>query len=84
MFFNRDYEPYAIERDSKITNYLNQNGIITKTYKDQVIFEQNDFLKKDGTLTKCIPYSKFWLANLKNELQNFSSENYLHNLVKRK
>ena len=84
MFFNRDYEPYAIERDSKITNYLNQNGIVTKTYKDQVIFEQNDLLKKDGTPYKVYtPYSKFWLANLKTEfLQNFPSENYLHNLVK--
>ena len=84
MFFNRDYEPYAIVRDSKITNYLNQNGIVTKTYKDQVIFEQNDLLKKDGTPYKVYtPYSKFWLANLKTEfLQNFPSENYLHNLVK--
>ena len=84
LFFNRDYEPYAIERDSKITNYLNQNGIVTKTYKDHVIFEQNDLLKKDGTPYKVYtPYSKFWLANLKTEfLQNFPSENYLHNLVK--
>ncbi|MDE0599204.1 MAG: deoxyribodipyrimidine photo-lyase, partial [Dokdonia donghaensis] len=36
---NRDYEPYALERDKKIASLLEENDISFTTFKDQVIFE---------------------------------------------
>ncbi|GAL78970.1 deoxyribodipyrimidine photolyase [Algibacter lectus] len=49
VFFNKDYEPYAIKRDLEILKLLKSKGIETKSFKDQVIFEENDILKNDNT-----------------------------------
>ena len=40
VFTNHDYEPYAIERDNAIKNFLADQNIVFNTYKDQVIFEK--------------------------------------------
>lgn len=40
VFTNRDYEPYAAERDAKISDFLSSKNIDFKTFKDQVIFEK--------------------------------------------
>ncbi|MGF1560382.1 MAG: deoxyribodipyrimidine photo-lyase, partial [Flavobacteriaceae bacterium] len=45
---NRDYEPYARERDEKIARLLSAKNISYKTYKDQVVFERNEVVKDDG------------------------------------
>ena len=37
---NKDYEPYAIARDTQITQLLEKHQITFVSYKDQVIFEQ--------------------------------------------
>ncbi len=51
---NRDYEPYALERDQQVKELLLKNGVEFQTYKDQVIFEKSEIVKDDGT-----PYSIF-------------------------
>jgi len=62
VYFNRDYEPYAIQRDHEIKYYLTGKGIDVYNYKDQVIFEQNDVIKNDGTpYTIYTPYKNKWL-----------------------
>ncbi len=62
VFFNKDYEPYAIQRDRKVEEWLNQNGIEVYSYKDQVIFEENEIVKDDGNpYTVFTPYKKKWL-----------------------
>ncbi|MFV0248260.1 MAG: cryptochrome/photolyase family protein [Tenacibaculum sp.] len=62
VFFNRDYEPYAIERDTKITDFLKSKSICFFSFKDQVIFEKYEVLKKDNTpYTVFSPYKKQWL-----------------------
>lgn len=62
VFFNKDYEPYAIKRDLEISELLNSNGIETKSFKDQVIFEENDILKNDNTpYTIYTPFKNKWL-----------------------
>jgi deoxyribodipyrimidine photo-lyase len=68
---NRDYEPYATERDSKIENILgNQTAFIT--HKDQVIFEPNEVLKDNGTpYLVYTPFSRKWLAEITDE--NYAS-----------
>ena len=48
VFFNKDYEPYAIGRDEALVKLLKSNSIATFRFKDQVVFEENDILKADG------------------------------------
>lgn len=61
VYANRDYEPYARERDAAITRLLADKGITFHTFKDQVIFEQEDVLKEDGDpYVVYTPYMKKW------------------------
>ena len=64
VYLNKDYEPYAIKRDQKIKEFLNSNGIEMKTFKDQVIFEEDEIVKADGKpYTVFTPYKRKWLEN---------------------
>jgi deoxyribodipyrimidine photo-lyase len=61
VYTNRDYEPYARTRDETVGRLLEARGIPFKTFKDQVIFEQGEIVKDDGTpYTVFTPYSKKW------------------------
>lgn len=65
VFCNKDYEPYAIKRDLEISQLLEDNGIEFLSFKDQVIFEEGEILKKDQSpYTVFTPYSKKWLKKL--------------------
>lgn len=65
FYCNRDYEPQAIERDTEIYEYLKKYDIPFKAYKDQVIFDKNDILKKDDTpYMVYTPYAKQWRKKL--------------------
>ncbi|WP_340075513.1 deoxyribodipyrimidine photo-lyase [Leptobacterium sp. I13] len=62
VYTNKDYEPYAIKRDTAIKELLHHHNISFKVYKDQVIFEENDVVKDDGTpYTVYTPYKNKWL-----------------------
>ncbi|WP_312077462.1 deoxyribodipyrimidine photo-lyase [Chryseobacterium sp.] len=61
VFYNRDYEPKAIERDKKIKDFLEKHQIKMLDFKDQVIFEKDEIVKNDGLpYTVYTPYSKKW------------------------
>lgn len=63
VYTNKDYEPYALKRDDTIRELLQSHGISFKLFKDQVIHEENDVLKKDGTpYTVFTPYRNAWMA----------------------
>ncbi|MEY3597967.1 MAG: hypothetical protein RL521_389 [Bacteroidota bacterium] len=65
VFFNRDYEPYARERDMAVFQMLQDNNIPLHTSKDHVIFEKNEVTKDDGKpYTVYTPYSRKWKARL--------------------
>jgi deoxyribodipyrimidine photo-lyase len=83
VYTNNDYEPYAIQRDKEIETFLKEKGIKFHAFKDHVIFEHNEVLKDDGMpYTVFTPYSKKWKQRLgNNEILEFSSQNYLHNLL---
>lgn len=58
---NRDYEPYAIQRDKRIHAFLSDHGIPFKGFKDQVIMDRREVLKADGEpYTVFTPYSRKW------------------------
>ena len=66
MFYNKDYEPYAIERDDAISKFLESNNIGCQSFKDQVIFEQKEITKADGLpYTVYTPYKNKWLEKYK-------------------
>ncbi|MDG4946203.1 DNA photolyase family protein [Weeksellaceae bacterium KMM 9713] len=67
IYCNRDYEPYAIKRDKSIYESLKQKDIEFKAFKDQVIFDKKDILKKDETPYTVYSYfAKKWKEKLKN------------------
>ncbi len=75
VFTNRDYETYAIQRDEQVNNLLVDNNIKFKTYKDHVIFEKDEVLKKDGTpYTVFTPYKRRWLEKL--DTQKMHGQSY--------
>lgn len=86
VYTNSDYEPYTIQRDKEVEDFLKQKGIAYHAFKDHVIFEHNEVLKDDGTpYTIFTPYSKKWKLRLgNNEISEFPSQNVLHNLIKTK
>lgn len=65
LYANRDYEPYARERDKAVYEMLEAKGIPFKSYKDHVIFEKSEVMKDNGEpYVVYTPYSKVWKAKL--------------------
>jgi deoxyribodipyrimidine photo-lyase len=81
VYTNHDYEPYARERDRKISDMLQEHGINFHSYKDQVIFEKEEVLKDNGEpYTVYTPYSKKWKAKLSDfYLEPYPVEKYFEN-----
>jgi deoxyribodipyrimidine photo-lyase len=83
VHINRDYEPYALERDSSIFELLKDFGGQLKSYKDQVIFEQNEVVKKDGLpYTVFTPFKNKWLEKFRSTENIIYKNPNLKNLVK--
>ena len=81
VFFNKDYEPYAIKRDKEVEELLRSNNIIPYLFKDQVIFEEFEIVKDNGLpYTVFTPFKNKWLLNLKDV--SFSENNPLPNFYK--
>ncbi|WP_405210746.1 cryptochrome/photolyase family protein [Dokdonia sp. Asnod2-E02] len=81
---NRDYEPYALERDKKIASLLEENDISFTTFKDQVIFEKDEIVKGDGDpYVVYTPFKNKWKATFdedKDLIIHYTSQ-YLDNLI---
>lgn len=84
VYTNRDYEPYANERDQAIEELLKTHGINFYSFKDQVIFERREILTDAGEPYKVFtPYKRRWLEKFqKTGGQEFLSNSLLKNLVK--
>lgn len=84
VFVNRDYEPYAQERDQQIHTLLASHGIEMIGKKDHVIFEKSEVIKDDGKpYTIFTPYSKKWKQCFeKQEIPHYPSEDHLNALMK--
>lgn len=78
VYTNRDYEPYAKERDSKIESILKKKGISLLSFKDQVIFEPGEILNGSGEFYKVFtPFSRNWLEKYKNtKVQPLEAPNF--------
>lgn len=84
VYTNADYEPYALKRDSEISDLLGKHNIPLRTFKDQVIFEPNEVLKGDGQpYLVYTPYMKSWRAKLAETAITIDSEFKGGNLIHR-
>ena len=64
VYWNKDYEPYAIRRDESVIELLNSKNLNVNTFKDQVIFEESEVVKTNGDpYTVYTPYKNKWLGN---------------------
>ena len=84
LYTNRDYEPYAKERDEKVSEFLNENTIEFKTFKDQVIFEKSEIVKGDGNpYVVYTPYKNKWQEqfDVDQDLKIHYTSQYLSNLI---
>lgn len=67
VFCNRDYEPYAKERDTKVGKKLTALGIHFEQFKDSVFFEKHEVLTNQGGIYKVFtPYKNKWLETFEN------------------
>jgi len=82
VFTNRDYEPYAKERDKRIQKLLQKNSIEFHDFKDQVIFEKDEVVKGDGDpYVVYTPYKNTWRDKFSNtELDFHYTSRYMDNL----
>lgn len=86
VYANHDYEPYALERDDTLAEYLATENIQFKTFKDQVIFEKQEITKADGKpYTVFTPYFRQWQQKLNAfYVKSYPVNKYLHQLLHRK
>lgn len=73
VFANRDYEPAARQRDKEVYEFLKEEGIDFKGFKDQVLFDKDEVLKDDGT-----PYEVYtpYMKKYKSQLNDFYLKSY--------
>ncbi|MDT8364498.1 MAG: deoxyribodipyrimidine photo-lyase [Nitrosomonas sp.] len=61
VYANRDYEPYARERDASVHDLLRAHGSRLLTFKDHVLFETDEIVKQDNQpYVVYTPYQKRW------------------------
>lgn len=66
VYTNRDYEPYAKERDQQVEAFLKEKGISFFTFKDHVVYEKEEIVSGSGSFYKVYtPYSKSWKEKYK-------------------
>ena len=82
VYTNKDYEPYALERDQEVKTFLEQQNISFLAFKDQVIFEEDEIVKDDGKpYLVYTPFKNKWKSVFrKTSLQFYQSELLLHKL----
>ena len=76
IYLNKDYEPYARDRDDKIEKLCVANNVSYNSFKDHVIFEEDQIVKNDGTpYVVYTPYSRKWIEKFQsNQLDSYPSE----------
>lgn len=81
VFTNRDYEPYARQRDEKVQKLLSDENISWHDFKDQVIFDRDEVVKDDGEpYVVFTPFGKKWMETLsQDDLKSFETEKFRKN-----
>ena len=86
VFFNKDYEPFAIKRDLTVEALSKANNSLCFSFKDQVIFEEKEITKSDGLpYTVYTPYKNKWLEKYKlmAPLEEYDTQSYFSRFHKK-
>jgi len=85
VFCNRDYEPGAQQREREVEDGLSRNGIAFRSFKDQVIFEQDEVLTQAGKpFAVFTPYKNAWLKKIDVfYLKTYPVRSYLERLARK-
>ncbi|WP_460837613.1 cryptochrome/photolyase family protein [Noviherbaspirillum agri] len=84
VFANRDYEPQAIERDTRVAQQLQADGRDFLDFKDQVVFEKNEVLSQAGKpFSVFTPYKNAWLKTLAQDEENLTASYPVESLCAR-
>ncbi len=68
VFANEEFDPFSIQRDRKISEFLNSNGITLNLFTDHLIHKPGVILKPDRSpYTIFTPFSKQWKLALKDQ-----------------
>lgn len=83
VYTNRDYEPYALDRDRAVEKVLANHNVALHTFKDQVLFDHNDVAKSDGKpYTVYTPYSRKWLEKMRADgVPSYPSQDHLKTTI---
>jgi deoxyribodipyrimidine photo-lyase len=74
VYCNRDYEPYAKARDSKVKNKLQRLGIEFNQFKDSVFYEKHEIQTGSHSIYKVFtPYKNKWLETFEYQGKNISN-----------
>lgn len=81
LSFNRDYEPFARDRDARVSVWANQMGLKVLTARDHLLIEPTE-LRKPGTDSRSnqsyykvfTPFHRTWIEKLKQHPERVSSE----------
>ena len=85
VFWNKDYEPSAIQRDAAVAEILQSKAIKVLATKDQVIFEEAEIVKADGLpYTVYTPFKNKWLEKYQSiaPVQELDASPYFSNFFK--
>ena len=85
VFWNKDYEPSAIQRDANVTDFLQSKEVKVFATKDQVIFEEAEIVKADGLpYTVYTPFKNKWLEKYQSlaPVQEMDAGPYFSNFFK--
>lgn len=64
VYFNEDYEPYALERDKWVNSYFNSTKTKVNSFTDHVVFKPGVILKDNGLpYTVYTPFKNKWLKH---------------------
>ncbi len=84
VYCNRDYEPAARARDAQVAAQLAAQGRSLQSFKDQVIFEQDEVLTGSGRpFAVFTPYKNAWLKVLDDfQLKAYPVQRHLAHLAR--
>jgi deoxyribodipyrimidine photo-lyase len=85
VYWNKDYEPNAIQRDLAVDNLLVAKEVTVLAFKDQVIFEEAEIVKADGLpYTVYTPFKNKWLEKYNSiaPVQEWDATPYFSNFFK--
>ena len=86
LFCNEDYEPYALERDQKVSDICQDKCISFHQYQHHLIFHRVEILSLEGKpYSVYTPYMKRWMQKYReNPPRHYPSENLLHKVSSKK